>query len=438
MIRENLSIVILAAGKGKRMRSQKAKVLHEIIGEPMLFHIIRSAQKITNDITVVVFHQAEKVISTITSVFPEIKFHFQNDDEFPGTGGALRDIQFQNDNILVLNGDMPLVTSEELQRFLFIDSDIIMGTIRLQNPTGYGRVVTHYDEVMKIVEERDATAEEKEIYLVNSGVYLFKKEILEKYLTKLTSNNSQKEYYLTDIIGLARNGGYKIKSIEIPETIFKGVNSKFDLAEAEKILLNRIKKEAMQNGVTMHLPETIFIDSQVEFIGECEIEPNVVIKGKTKITSSIIKAGTVIEDSIIENSTIGVMAHIRPNSIIKNSKIGNFVEVKKSNLEGVKAGHLSYLGDCEIHENTNIGAGVITANYDGKRKYKTVIGKNVFVGSDSQLIAPVNIPDNIMIAAGTTVPSETKIEEGSLVISRTNLRKISKFFYKFFGKKDGN
>ena len=184
MIRENLSIVILAEGKGKRMRSQKAKVLHEIIGEPMLFHIIRSAQKITNDITVVVFHQAEKVISTITSVFPEIKFHFQNDHEFPGTGGALRDIQFQNDNILVLNGDMPLVTSEELQRFLFIDSDIIMGTIRLQNPTGYGRVVTHHDEVMKIVEERDATAEEKEIYLVNSGVYLFKKEILEKSLNE--------------------------------------------------------------------------------------------------------------------------------------------------------------------------------------------------------------------------------------------------------------
>jgi bifunctional UDP-N-acetylglucosamine pyrophosphorylase/glucosamine-1-phosphate N-acetyltransferase len=218
----------------------------------------------------------------------------------------------------------------------------------------------------------------------------------------------------------------------VQEEEFKGVNSKLDLAHAEEIMQRRIRTEWMKAGVSMRLPETIYIDCRVTFEGECVLENGVSLQGNSHIISSHIKTHTIIEDSHIENSDVGPVGRIRPQSRILNSHVGNFVEVKKSTLTGVKAGHLAYIGDATIGEGTNLGAGVITCNYDGKTKYKTIIGKNVFVGSDTQIVAPVTIADDVLIAAGTTVNRD--VEKGNLVISRTQMKTVKNFFYKFFGQ----
>ena len=430
----DISIVILAAGKGTRMKSALPKVLHKISGKPMIYHILKEASKLSDDITVVLGHENEMVKEEIKKYFNNVKFHIQDIANYPGTAGALKGIEFNGKRVLILNGDMPLVTKDELEKFLKIDADIVMSVINLKNPDGYGRVIIKDGEVIKIVEQKDASEEELKTKSVNAGVYLIKRDILNEFLPKIKNENSQKEYYLTDIIHLAKSAGKKIKPIFVNEEDFKGVNSKLDLANAEEIMQDRIKNELLKNGITIRLPKSVFIEEGVKFEGECEIESGVVIKGESFIKNSIIKANSVIEDSRIEFSSIGPMARVRPKSIIKNSHIGNFVEVKKSILNGVKAGHLSYLGDSEIDQGTNIGAGTITCNYDGKAKYKTIIGKNVFVGSDSQLIAPVKIEDDVLIAAGTTVTKDVK--KGSLAISRTPLKEIKDFYYKFFGKKD--
>lgn len=427
-----LSVIIMAAGKGTRMKSNLPKVLHKISGKEMLFYSINEAKKLSNNINVVVYHQKEKVIETMEKYFDDVEFITQDHENFPGTGGAVKCCNPKNEKVFILNGDMPLVTSEELQKFNEIDADIVMSVIKLDNPNGYGRVVIENDKVTKIIEQKDANEEELKIKFVNAGVYLIKKEILDEFLPKLNNNNSQKEYYLTDIIDLANKAGKTIKAIEVKEEDFKGVNSKFDLANAEIIHQNRIKEKWMRKGVIMHLPQTIFIEDDVEFIGECEIESGCVFKGKSVIKESYIKANTIIEDAEIENSEIGPMARIRPASKIIDSKIGNFVEIKKSTLNDVKAGHLSYLGDAQIESGTNIGAGTITCNYDGINKYKTKIGKNVFIGSDSQLVAPIVIEDDVMIAAGSTITKDVK--KGDLAISRTPQKSVKGFFYKFFKK----
>ena len=258
--------------------------------------------------------------------------------------------------------------------------------------------------------------------------------ILERYIPDLENDNAQKEYYLTDIIAMAKEDESSIVPLFVDEEHFKGVNSKKDLAQAEVIMQNRIKDRWMQNGVTMQLPDTIYIEEGVLFEGECSVENNCRITGESKIIDSHIKAGSVVEQSTMQNSDCGPMAHLRPLTQLTDTHIGNFVETKKATLNGVKAGHLSYLGDAEIDAGTNIGAGTITCNYDGVNKYKTVIGKNVFIGSDSQLVAPVTIKDDVMIAAGTTVTSGT-VESGNLVLSRTKMRLVKDFYYKFFGKK---
>ena len=261
-----------------------------------------------------------------------------------------------------------------------------------------------------------------------------KKDVIKKYIPLLSDNNAQKEYYLTDVISMAREDGLNISPLLVDEEHFKGVNSKKDLSDSEIIMQDRIKISLMNAGIIMQLPQTIYIEESVTFKGECIVENGCRLTGNTLIINSHIKSGTVIEDSIIKNSDIGPLAHIRPASHIENTHIGNFVEVKKSSLNGVKAGHLSYIGDAQADEGTNIGAGVITCNYDGIKKYKTVIGKNVFIGSDSQLVAPLQIEDDVMVAAGTTLTSG-KVNAGSLAISRTKLRNIKDFAYKFFGKK---
>ncbi len=429
----SVSVVILAAGQGTRMKSKTPKVLHEISGKPMLFHAIEAAQKLSNDITVVLYHEAAMIQKKIEENFQNIHFHIQDAVNFPGTGGALRGIEPRHEKTLILNGDMPLVTNEALHKLVDNDADITMSIIMLANPNGYGRVMIDNGNVMHIIEQKDCTAEQLQIKSVNAAVYAVNSGLLTRYIPLLDNNNAQREYYLTDIVKMAVDEGLIVHPVEVEEEEFKGVNSKLDLSHAEEIMQAGIRAKWMMEGVIMRLPQTIYIDSRASFEGECILENGVNIIGKSVLKNAHIKSNSVIESSEIINSDIGPMARIRPDSLIQDSHIGNFVEVKKSILHGVKAGHLSYLGDSEISEGSNIGAGVITCNYDGKNKYKTIIGKNVFVGSDSQLVAPVIIEDDVMIGAGTTVTHD--VTKGALAVSRVPMKTVANFFYKFFGKK---
>ncbi|MEN8148073.1 MAG: bifunctional UDP-N-acetylglucosamine diphosphorylase/glucosamine-1-phosphate N-acetyltransferase GlmU [Campylobacterota bacterium] len=428
-----LSIVILAAGKGSRMKSPKAKVLHTISGKPMLYHSIKASLELTDDVIVVVAHQKEAVIEAMKAEFENITFVVQDAENFPGTGGAVMGLSPSYEKVLVLNGDMPLITASALSGFVESNSAIAMSIFNLEDPSGYGRVVIDKHGVQRIVEQKDATPEELLINYVNAGIYSFKRDVLEKYIPLLSNDNAQSEYYLTDVIALAKADGINIEPLEVDEEHFKGVNSKIDLASAEEIMQERIRNKWMAEGVVMQLPQTIYIEESVVFEGECIVENGARICGDSRIINSHIKAHSVVEDSTMENSDVGPMGHLRPLSNLKDTHIGNFVEVKKSTLDGVKAGHLSYIGDAEVGSGSNIGAGVITCNYDGKKKYKTIIGKNVFVGSDSQIVAPCTIDDDVMVAAGTTLTS-SHVKSGVLVLSRGKIKVIENFFYKFFNK----
>jgi len=429
----SISIVILAAGKGTRMKSNLPKVLHKISGKPMLFHILDESFKLSDDITVILSHQFDLVKNEVNKHYPDVKIHKQDIEKYPGTGGALKDLKLSKNKVLILNGDMPLVTKESLEKLTNSKAPIAMTILNLDNPSGYGRVVIENNLVKEIVEEKDASNEQKAIKSVNAGVYCVNRDILEEFIPKIDNKNAQKEYYLTDIIKMAVDKGLEVEPIEVDENEFMGVNSKVHLSIAEDFMQDRIKTAFMENGVIMRNPKTIYIDSRAVIEDETILENGVTIEGDCKIINSHIKAHSVIEESLIENCSIGPMAHIRPKSTIKNSHIGNFVEVKKSILNGVKAGHLSYLGDSEIEEGTNIGAGVITCNYDGIKKYQTKIGKNVFIGSDSQIVAPVTLEDNTMVAAGSTVTDN--VPSGALVISRVKQKIVNSFYNKFFKTK---
>ena len=427
----SISIVILAAGKGSRMKSTTPKVLHTISGKSMLSHAIDAGLELSDDITVVLAHQATRVQESIEAEYQNINFHMQDAEQFPGTGGAMKGITTKYEKTLILNGDMPLITKDSLLALTGGDADINMSVIKLDNPDGYGRVIIDDEKVQEIVEQKDCNEAQLTTKTVNAGIYCVNTELLNRYIPLLSNENAQKEYYITDIIKMAVDENRTVTPIYVEEEEFKGVNSKFDLATAEIIMQNRIKKELMAQGVTMRFPDSIYIDCRATFEGESILENGVTILGASKLINAHIKTNSVIENSIIENSDVGPMGRIRPLSHLKDTHVGNFVEVKKSTLTGVKAGHLAYIGDATIDVGSNIGAGVITCNYDGKNKYKTTIGKNVFVGSDCQLVAPVTIEDDVMIAAGTTVPSGV-VQSGLLALSRTKMRTVKGYFYKHF------
>lgn len=426
-----LSIAIMAAGLGTRMKSSTPKVLHKMSGFEMLYHIIKEAQKVSDDIHVILYHQADLVQERMNRYFSNIHYVIQDHQNFPGTGGAIRNVTPCYEHLLVLSGDMPLIEAQHMQNFTHYNTDIVMSTFTCKEPFGYGRVIMDaHCTVSKIVEEKDANEEEKKVHAVNAGVYLFKTSFLKDNLSKLNNHNAQKEYYITDLIALSND----VKALVVDEATFMGVNSKYQLALAEELMQERIKRRFMEAGVLMRLPQSIYIEADVVMSGECSLENGVTLLKGTVLENAHIKAHSVVEKSVIKNSDIGPMARIRPDSYIEDTHIGNFVEIKKSTLKGVKAGHLSYLGDALIDEGTNIGCGTITCNYDGKKKYQTIIGKNVFVGSDTQLVAPVTIEDDVIIASGTTVTKN--IPKGALAINREPLKILEGFFYKFFGKKD--
>ncbi|KLE04811.1 bifunctional UDP-N-acetylglucosamine diphosphorylase/glucosamine-1-phosphate N-acetyltransferase GlmU [Aliarcobacter butzleri] len=426
------SIIILAAGAGTRMKSDTPKVLHKISGKPMLYYSIKEALKLSDDITVVLYHQFEKVKAEIEKYFSNINFVIQDHKNYPGTGGAVMGITPKYEKVLVLNGDMPLIQANELEKFE-INATIVMSVLELESADGYGRVIIENGNVKKIVEQKDASEDELKITTANAGIYQFETKFLLENLPKLDNNNAQKEYYITDLVEMAISQGKVLKPLVVNEENFKGVNSKVELADAEVIHQNRIKKEFMKAGVIMRLPDTIYIEEGVGIEGESIIENGVSLLGNSKIINSHIKTNSVVEDSIVKDSDVGPMGRVRPGSELTNTHIGNFVETKKAKLTGVKAGHLSYLGDCSIDEGTNIGCGTITCNYDGVNKHQTIIGKNVFVGSDTQFVAPVNIEDDVLIGAGSTVTGNVK--KGELYLTRAKAKIIDGFFYKHFSSK---
>ncbi|QKF92299.1 bifunctional UDP-N-acetylglucosamine diphosphorylase/glucosamine-1-phosphate N-acetyltransferase GlmU [Campylobacter sp. CCUG 57310] len=430
----DIGVVILAAGLGTRMKSTKPKVIFEICGEPMIIHILRKAYEISDDVSVVLSYQKEMVEAKIKEIFPKTKIYEQDLKLSPGTAGALKNVNLNSEKTIILCGDMPLIKTNDIIRLNAASADIAVSVFEAKDPQGYGRVIVNNCMVEAIVEQKDASETQRMIKSVNAGCYTFKTEVLKQILPLIKNQNAQNEYYLTDAVKIANELNFKCSAVTVDEQNFMGINDKFQLSVAEKIMQEEIKQNWMKQGVLMRLADSIYIDSRAKFEGECELQENVSIIGACEIKDSVIKSSSVVEDSIIESSSIGPLGRIRPKSVIKNSHIGNFVEVKASNLNKVKAGHLSYLGDAQIDEGTNIGCGTITCNYDGKSKHKTIIGKNVFIGSDTQLIAPVTIGDDVLIAAGSTVTSD--VPSGSLAISRSKQVNKSGFFYKFFGEKD--
>ena len=430
----DVSVIVLAAGLGTRMKSQKAKVLFELCGEPMIIHILKKAYEISNDVSVILHYQFDEVKSAVLAQFPNAKIYKQDHEHFPGTAGGLKEVEIRGAKTLIICGDMPLVKSAELRKLCEGNAEVNLSVFSARDPFGYGRVITRGGEILKIVEQKDASEEEKAVKDANAGCYCFKSEALKQILPQIKPDNAQKEYYLTDAIKIAKDMGLKCAAVWMDEQSFMGINDKLALSIAENLMQNEIKENLMKQGVLMRLPQSIYIDSRAKFIGECELQENVSIIGPCVIESSLIKSGCVIEDSVVKNSDIGPMAHLRPKCEVIGTHIGNFVELKNAKVNKIKAGHLSYLGDCEIDEGSNIGCGTITCNYDGKKKYKTIIGKNVFIGSDTQLVAPVRIADDVIIAAGTTVTSD--VPSGALAISRSKQINKDGFFHKFFRSED--
>jgi len=453
----SLVTIILGAGKGTRMKSNIPKVLHKANGIPMISKIINQVKTLLPNKNIIVTGHGKEMVQDILKDDDSLIFVEQK--EQLGTGHAvieaLKNLEDYNVDIIVLCGDIPLIRSQTLESLYSLhktsDASITILTSIQDNPTGYGRIVKENNNVVAIIEEKEANAETKKIKEVNAGVYCFNGQNLKKSLEKINNNNEKKEYYLTDVVGIQVNENKLVKSfiLEDKEEML-GVNSKIDLAVVSKILRERKNYDLMENGVIFIDPNNAYIEENVEIGIDTVIYPGVILEGNTKIGNNCKIIGntriidsqildevsiesSVIEESLVENFvTIGPFAHLRAKSHLKEKvHIGNFVETKKSILEkGVKVGHLTYLGDSHVDENTNIGAGTITCNYDGKNKYETKIGKNVFIGSSTMLVAPVTIGDNAITGAGSVITKD--VSENSLAVERSkqiilnNWRKLKK------------
>lgn len=443
--------IILAAGKGTRMKSDLPKVLHQMSGLTMLEHVFRSVSHIAPQKKVTVIgHQADMVRQVLTD---QSEFVLQT--EQLGTGHAVmmaeEELAGLEGNTLVIAGDTPLITGDSLKNL--IDCHISQKnvatilTAKAEDPFGYGRIIRNSDDdVIKIVEQKDANECEQKVTEINTGTYVFDNKRLFEALKNINTNNAQGEYYLTDVIAIFREHQQKIGAYVLSDfNESLGVNDRVALAKAESVMRSRINKGHMINGVTFQNPEATYIEADVTIAADVMIEANVSLKGKSRIgagtvltngtclvdadigQSVVITHSTIQASTIADGVTIGPYAHIRPGSdLAKNVHIGNFVEVKGSRIgEDTKAGHLTYLGNAEVGSAVNIGAGTITVNYDGKNKFKTVIGDHVFVGSHSTLVAPLEIGDHALTAAGSTITKNVEAE--SIAIGRS--RQVTKEGY---------
>ncbi|MBM6689717.1 bifunctional UDP-N-acetylglucosamine diphosphorylase/glucosamine-1-phosphate N-acetyltransferase GlmU [Fusobacterium mortiferum] len=437
-----LKTLILAAGKGTRMKSDMPKVIHKVNGVPMITKIIDTLSGLNPEENILILgHKREEVLKVVGE-----NCDYVLQTEQLGTGHAViqakEKLEGYDGDVMILCGDTPLLRESTLKSLYDYHKESGAVTTILtsiyENPFGYGRIVKEDGLVKAIVEEKEASEEIKKIKEVNAGVYCFNSKELFKALDKIDNNNEKGEYYLTDVIGIQVSENKKVQSFILEDKMeILGVNSKVELTQAGKVLRDRKNRELMEEGVILIDPETTYVEESVKVGRDTVLYPGVVLQGKTVIgenceiigNSRIIDSvlgnnirveSSVIEESILEDGvTMGPFAHIRPKSLLKEKvHIGNFVEVKKSTLEkGVKAGHLTYLGDAQVGENTNIGAGTITCNYDGVNKFKTVIGKDAFIGSDSMLVAPVNIGEKALIGAGSVITKD--VPSNSLAVSRS-------------------
>jgi len=448
---ESIATIILAAGKGTRMNSDLVKILHPLLGRPMLSYTIDlSLNRIKAAKTlVVVGHQADR----IKEGFQDPGVHFVLQEEQLGTGHAVLQtiplLQAFDGTVLILCGDVPLVKAETLRSFIdtFWQNESILSVLTavVENPFGYGRILRNPEGWLeKIVEERDASEVERLIREINTGIFCVKASFLIEGLKEIGQENAQGEYYLTDLVEIAGKRGSRCSAHIVADPMeVMGINTRVDLAIASEVLRQEKMRDLMLSGVTVVDPKTTYVDRTVEVERDTILYPNCTLQGRTRIGKRcIIEPNTKILDSMIgdevtirsnsviteskieEGVIIGPFAHLRPLSEVKTrAKIGNFVEVKKSVIgRGSKANHLTYIGDSTIGEEVNIGAGTITCNYDGFDKHQTTIGDRVFVGSNVELVAPVKVGRNASVGAGTTVTRD--VPEGALAISRVRQKNI--------------
>ncbi|HBY89719.1 MAG: bifunctional UDP-N-acetylglucosamine diphosphorylase/glucosamine-1-phosphate N-acetyltransferase GlmU [Ruoffia tabacinasalis] len=452
--------VVLAAGKGTRMKSELYKVLHTINGISMVEHVLRAVQQSNVErIVTIVGHGAETVRDVLAD---HSEFALQEDQL--GTGHAVLQakdlLKDEEGSTLVICGDTPLFSAETLnQLFDFHEESNAKGTILTaiaEDPAGYGRVVRQSDkEVSRIVEQKDANKEEQAITEINTGTYVFNNKALFEALDKVGNENAQGEYYLPDVISIMKEAGDTVKAFTMDnfdEAI--GVNDRIALAEATRLMTKRINEKHMRNGVTFVNPTATYIEADVEIGQDTLIESGVSLKGNTKIgshstigsNSEIISSNIAdhveIRQSVLEfanveeNVTVGPFAHLRAKSVLKEgAHIGNFVEVKNSVVgKNSKAGHLTYIGDADIGTDVNVGCGTVFVNYDGKNKFRSTIGNDVFIGSGSNIVAPVTVGDRAIVAAGSTVNSD--VPEEALAIARSRQEIKDKYWKRFKDKQN--
>ena len=442
----DLHVVILAAGKGTRMKSATPKVLHPLAGRPLVEHILSAVDQLTTaSTTLVVGHGADRVQSALAGR-PNLQYVVQSPQL--GTGHALMQaepvLKGRKGYVLLLNADVPLLEPGTLLRLLEAHRNakavMTVLTAELDDPYGYGRIVRDSDgHINRIIEERDASSEQRAIQEVNGGVYALSLAPLFEHLNQLATDNSQAEYYLTDLVGMYRQKGLRVDALRLDTADeLRGVNSRLDLAELSQVVRQRKNRQLMMGGVTLEDPATTFVDIDVTVGPDTILGPGVRLEGRTVVGDRCrIHAGSrltnvTMEDDVVvldysvivdsrvgQGAQVGPMAHVRPDSVIgPEARVGNFVELKKTSLgKGSKASHLTYLGDSTIGEGVNIGAGTITCNYDGQAKHKTIIEDGVFIGSDSQLIAPVTVGKDAYVGAGSTISSD--VPAGSLAIARS-------------------
>lgn len=443
----SLSVIILAAGKGTRMKSSTPKVLHKLANRPLLEHVYDTARSLGAEEIIVVYGHGGDMVKQACAHFDAT---WVEQTEQLGTGHAVQqafDAVNLNNAVLVLYGDVPLTSKQTLHQLLEgTENKIGLLTVCLDDPTGYGRILRNQNnQVTGIVEQKDASEAQQQINEVNSGILSCKGETLQSLLKNINNQNSQGEYYLTDIFALAAEQGIEIKTTTVADSYeVEGVNNRLQLASLERIYQRNIAEQLMTDGVALADPARLDVRGSVTISNDVFIDVNVVLEGVVSIgTGSEIGANCVII-----NSQIGENVHIRPNSVIENAqidadcevgpfarirpethlqqgaKVGNFVEIKKAEIgKGSKVNHLSYVGDTVMGDNVNVGAGTITCNYDGANKHQTTIGNDVFIGSDTQLVAPVSIADGVTIGAGATVTKDID-EADVLVISRSPQKTI--------------
>ncbi len=440
--------IILAAGKGTRMKSSLYKVLHPVCGKPMVEHVVEKLEKAnTDEIVTIVGCGAEMVKEVLGN-----RCQYALQAEQLGTGHAVLQAEevlgAKEGTTIVLCGDTPLITEETINQLIDThqksNAKATILTGFADNPTGYGRVIRSEDGyVMKNVEQKDATPEELCIQEVNTGTYCFDNQTLFKALHQVGNNNAQGEYYLPDVLEIIKKDGGMVAAYQMPNfDEGLGVNDRIALSKAEKIMRKRINQYYMTQGVSLIDPETTYIEASVGIGSDTVIEPNVVIKGNTVIGENcFIGAHSVISNSILEDgvrvissnledsvmkkdSNIGPFAHLRPNSEIgENVHIGNFVEVKNASLaKGTKVGHLTYVGDADLGKEINVGCGTIFVNYDGKNKHRSKIGDGVFIGCNANIVSPVEIGDHAFIAAGSTITKDVPSEALAIARSRQEIK----------------